>query len=111
MPQKSFLGEFEQMLLLAILAGSNDASGVDISQELERSASRKVSKGSLYTTLDRLKKKGFVEWRVEAGDLARSGLPRRHFTVTQAGILSLREGRRALLNLWRGAEEVLGEPG
>ena len=109
MPPKSFLGEFEQMVLLAVVAGQNDASGVDISQELERSADRKVSKGSLYTTLDRLKKKGLLEWRIEPGDIARSGLPRRHFTVTEPGILALRESRRALFNLWRSAEDVLGE--
>lgn len=111
MPPKSFLGEFEQMVLLAVLAGENDASGVDISQELERSAERKVSKGSLYTTLDRLKKKGFLSWRIDPGDIARSGLPRRHFTVTEPGILALRESRSALFNLWRGAADVLGEVG
>ncbi len=111
MPPKSFLGEFEQMVLLAVVAGKNDASGVDISQELECSADRKVSKGSLYTTLDRLKKKGLLQWRIEPGDIARSGLPRRHFTVTKPGILALRESRSALFNLWRSAEDVLGEAG
>ncbi len=111
MATKSFLGEFEQMVLLAVMAGGNDASGVDISQELERSADRKVSKGSLYTTLDRLKKKGLLNWRIEPGDIARSGLPRRHFTVTERGVKALRESRSALLNLWRNAEDVLGEAG
>ncbi len=111
MPPKSFLGELEQMVLLAVVAGGNDASGVDISGELERSADRVVSKGSLYTTLDRLKKKGLLEWRIESGDIARSGLPRRHFTVTKPGILALRESRAALFNLWRGGEDVLGEIG
>ena len=109
MTRKSFLGEFEQMVLLAVLAGDNDASGLDISQELERSADRKTSKGALYTTLDRLKKKGLLEWRIEPGDIARSGLPRRHFTVTPSGIAALRESRGALLNLWRSAEGILGE--
>jgi len=111
MPAKPFLGEFEQMVLLAVLGGGNDATGVDISQELERSADRKASKGSLYTTLDRLKKKGLLEWRIEPGDIARSGLPRRHFTVTSSGIQALKQSRGALLNLWRNAEHILGEPG
>ena len=109
MPPKPFLGEFEQMVLLATVAGRNDASGVDIIGELERSASRTVSKGSLYTTLDRLKKKGLLQWRIEPGDIARSGLPRRHFTVTESGIFALRESRAALLSLWKGGEDVLGE--
>ena len=109
MVRKSFLGEFEQMVLLAVVAGDNDASSLNIGQELERSADRKVSKGALYTTLDRLKKKGLLTWRVEPGDIARSGLPRRHFTVTKSGITALRESRGALLNLWKSAERVLGE--
>lgn len=109
MTRKSFLGEFEQMVLLAVVAGDNDSSSLDISQELERSADRRASKGALYTTLDRLKKKGLLEWRIEPGDMARSGLPRRHFTVTESGITALRESRGALLNLWKSAEGVLGE--
>ncbi len=109
MTRKSFLGEFEQMVLLAVVAGDNDSSSLDISQELERSADRKASKGALYTTLDRLKKKGLLEWRIEPGDMARSGLPRRHFTVTESGLAALRESRGALLNLWKSAEGVLGE--
>jgi len=111
MPAKSFLGELEQMVLLAVVAGDNDASGIEIIGELERSADRTVSKGSLYTTLDRLKNKGLLEWRIDPGDIARSGLPRRHFTVTEAGIAALRESRAALLNLWSGGEDVLGEVG
>ena len=109
MTRKSFLGELEQMVLLAVVAGDNDSSSLDISQELERSADRRASKGALYTTLDRLKKKGLLEWRIEPGDMARSGLPRRHFTVTESGITALRESRGALLNLWKSAEGVLGE--
>ena len=109
MTRKSFLGEFEQMVLLAVVAGDNDSSSLDISQELERSADRRASKGALYTTLDRLKKKGLLKWRIEPGDMARSGLPRRHFTVTESGITALRESRGALLNLWKSAEGVLGE--
>ena len=109
MTRKSFLGEFEQMVLLAVVAGDNDSSSLDISQELERSADRRASKGALYTTLNRLKKKGLLEWRIEPGDMARSGLPRRHFTVTESGITALRESRGALLNLWKSAEGVLGE--
>jgi hypothetical protein len=41
--------------------------------------------------------------------MARSGLPRRHFTVTESGLAALRESRGALLNLWKSAEGVLGE--
>ena len=109
MSPKSFLGEFEQMVLLAVLAGGNDTAGLTISEELDRRADRSVSRSALYTTLDRMKKKGLVEWRIEEGDIARSGLPRRHFSVTPAAIEALRESREALARLWEGASAVMGD--
>ena len=110
-PKKSFLGEFEQMVLLAILAGGNDTAGLTICDELDRRAGRSVSRSALYTTLDRMKKKRLVEWRIEAGDLARSGLPRRHFSATPAAIEALRESREALTRLWEGASSAIGDGG
>jgi PadR family transcriptional regulator len=110
MVEKGFLGEFEQMVLLAIAAEENDASANDIADRLERSAGRTVSRGSLYTTLDRMRRKGLVDWRIEPGDLARSGLPRRHFTVQPAGVDALRQSRAALRALWKRAAGVIGDP-
>ena len=60
MPPKSFLGEFEQMVLLAILQQGSNAYGLEVRKELERSAAREVSRGAFYTTLDRLEKKGYL---------------------------------------------------
>ena len=77
MPPKAFLGEFEQMVLLAIAKLGAQAYGPDISGELEASAGRSVSRGALYTTLDRMRAKGLLDWAVEAGDDSRSGLPKR----------------------------------
>ena len=111
MSDKSYLGEFEQMVLLAVAASGNDASALDIGRRLEESAGRSVSRGALYTTLDRMKKKGLVDWNIEAGDIARSGLPRRHFRVLPAGVAALRQSRTALLDLWANAEDVIGAPG
>jgi len=109
MPPKSFLGEFEQMVLLAIAKLASEAHGPDISRELESSAGRSVSRGALYTTFDRLRGKGLLDWSVEAGGESRSGLPKRLFSVTPAGVVALRTSRNALLNLWDGLEDVLGE--
>ena len=110
MPPKAFLGEFEQMVMLAIAKLGARAYGPDISQELEASAGRSVSRGALYTTFDRLKSKGLLDWAVETGDDSRSGLPKRLFAVTPDGVAALRTSRNALLNLWNGLEDVLGEP-
>ena len=109
MPPKAFLGEFEQMVLLAIARLGDQAFGPDISAELERSAGRSVSRGALYTTFDRLKAKGLLVWSIEPGDESRSGLPKRLFAVTAEGVTALRTSRNALLNLWAGLDDVLGE--
>ena len=104
MPPGGFLGEFEQMLLLAILQCRDRANGYEIRKELEASADRTVSKGAFYTTLDRMEAKGLVTWVSRPGS-GRSTLPQRHFHVTPDGLEELRRSRAALLNLWRDLDE------
>ena len=103
------LGEFEHVVLLAVLRLADQASGVGIARELEATADRRVSRGALYTTLDRLEQKGLLRWKVASGGPARDGVPRRLYTVTAAGVAGLRESRRVLKRLWRGLEHTLGE--
>jgi DNA-binding PadR family transcriptional regulator len=69
-----------------------------------------VSRGALYTSLDRLEDKGLVRWRPAPGTPARNGLPRRHYTVTAAGLTALRASRSTLRRMWRGLEDLLEEP-
>lgn len=104
------LGEFEHLLLLAVLRLGTDAYGAGIARELEARAARSVSRGALYTSLDRLEDKGLVRWKVAAGTEQRDGLPRRVYTVTPAGVAALRSSRGVLQRMWRGLEGVLKEP-
>ena len=101
-----YLGEFEQMVLLAILQLKDEAYALSILTELDDRASRSVSRGTLYKTLERLETKGFLEWNPEAGSPARGGHPRRRFTVTGRGVTALRESREALRKLWEGLDGV-----
>jgi DNA-binding PadR family transcriptional regulator len=110
MATPAYLGEFEQLLLLAVLRLGADAYGVDIARELEARAGRAVSRGALYTSLDRLEDKGLLRWKVVVGTPERSGLPRRLYTVTDAGLAALRASRNTLRRMWRGLEGVLKEP-
>ena len=105
---KNYLGELEQMVLLAVLRLGKESFAVTVMRELDGEVGRKVSRGSLYKTLDRLREKGLVTWRTEAGPPERGGKPRRHFTVTAAGVAALRESREALLTLWDGVVGTLG---
>lgn len=105
-----FIGEFEQMVLLAILQAGDEANGYRVRRELERAADRTVSKGAFYTTLDRMESKGLVTWETRPPMEGASSLPQRHFRVTSAGLHELHRSRTALMNLWRGLEEF-GEAG
>ena len=107
MARKGYLGEFEQMVLLAILQSGDDANALEVRRELERSANRTVTKGAFYTTLDRLEQKSFLTWQSRVPDEGRAGLPQRHFRVTPAGVAELRKSRAALVKLWRGLEDLL----
>ena len=109
MSPKSFLGEFEQMVLLAVLQQGDRAFALEVRREFERSASRTVSRGAFYTTLDRLEQKGLVAWQEETSDDPRRSGPLRRFTVTPSGLVALRESRRAFDELSRGLDGLLGE--
>lgn len=102
-----FLGEFEQMVLLAVLQLKAEAFAVGILEELDRRVGRSVSRGALYKTLERLETKGFLAWGTEEGPPERGGHPRRLFAVTPRGIAALQEARQALTRLWEGLDSVL----
>jgi PadR family transcriptional regulator len=108
--EPAYLGEFEQLLLLAVLRLGADAYALAVARELDVRAGRSVSRGALYTSLDRLEDKGLLRWKPAAGGPARSGLPRRLYTVTPAGLTALRASRDTLRRMWRGIDHLLKEP-
>lgn len=102
-----YIGEFEQLVLLAILRLGADASGVGIGRELEARADRRVARGALYTTLDRLEDKGLLRWKVAPGGDDRARLPRRLYTVTPKGLSAVRAAHGVLRRMSHGLEDVL----
>ena len=104
MAPKSFLGEFEQMVLLAILQKDDQAYGVEVRREIEACSGRRVTRGAFYTTLDRLEAKGYLRWTTRPVEGLRGGIPQRHFAVTDVGREKLEQSRTALTKLWRGLD-------
>jgi DNA-binding PadR family transcriptional regulator len=108
-PDTLLLGELEQLILLAILRLGPDAYGLSIARELEGQAGRRLSRGALYTTLDRLETKGVVRWKLQPGGPERQALPKRLYTVLPRGIAALRSSQQVLRRMWRGLEHILKE--
>ncbi len=104
-----YLGEFEQMILLAIVRLGEEAYGMAIVRELDSCAGRSVSRGALYLTLDRMVKKGYLTARLGEPENTRGGRAKRFFGVTQEGLGLLRRSGRAMMAMWSGQEELLNE--
>ena len=102
-----YLGEFEQMVLLAILQLGDRAYGVAVMDELQGRIGRKASRGGLYVTLDRLEQKELIRSRLAEPSHERGGRGKRYLTVTAAGVAALRKSRAALLELWKGLDPLL----
>lgn len=91
--QKDYLGQFEEIILLAILRLREDAYGVKIRQKVSEATERDVSIGAVYATLDRLERKGYVgSWQGEATP-ERGGRAKRYFRIEGAGVQALNDTR------------------
>lgn len=110
MPKGEHLGEFEQLVILALLRLGDDGYGMTVRRELEQTARRPVTLGSVYATLDRLEDKGLVSsWHADP-DPIRGGKPRRYFKVEPAGERALSASREMMRRMWDGVEiRMLGE--
>jgi PadR family transcriptional regulator, regulatory protein PadR len=105
MNDRSYLGEFELMILLAVIHLGDEAYGVPISRELEHHRGRNVSVGSVYAALERMEAKGLVTSTLGDPTPERGGKAKRYFTVTKAGLRQVHETRRVLSKLWRTLPE------
>lgn len=104
MGRGSYLGEFEQMVLLAVARLGDDAYGMSILEELERRTGRGASVASVYAALDRMGRHGYVRSRVGEPSAARGGRAKRFFVLEPAGARALTHARHALDALWDGLE-------
>jgi DNA-binding PadR family transcriptional regulator len=102
MGKGELLGEFEQLMLLAVLRLGEDAYGMRVRQEVAERTEREVSIGAVYSTLDRLEEKGLVKSTLGASTPERGGRAKRCFEVTGAGISSLNRARRELESMLEG---------
>jgi DNA-binding PadR family transcriptional regulator len=98
--QRQLLTDFELMILLAILRAGEQAYGVRIAEEIERTGRRSVVMGAVYAALDRLERNGLVSSIIGDPTPERGGRAKRFFQVTPRGLRAARQTRDALVALW-----------
>jgi len=107
--RRGYLGEFELLVMLAVLHGGDEAYGVTILQAIEERTRRRVSRGALYLTLERLVAKGYLRARMADASRPRGYRPRKYYRVQRAGLAAVREARATVQQMWSGLESVLGQ--
>lgn len=101
-----YLGEFEQIVLLALIRLRDKAYGMTIRQEIEKRTGRQVSIGAAYATLDRLEEKGYVSSTVGEPTAERGGRSKRYYRLTVSGAQALNQSRQALEQMWDGVDPI-----
>ena len=104
MLSRDYLGEFEHIVLLALLRLNDRAYGVTVRQEIEFRTKREISIGAVYATLDRLESKGYVSSHLGDPTPERGGRAKRFFRVTGRGVVALGHTQRALESMTEGLD-------
>jgi PadR family transcriptional regulator PadR len=105
-PLKKFLGEFEQMIMAAILRLGDAAYGVSIIDDIEEHAGRVVRSGALSVTLDRMERKGLIRSTLGEQTDSRRGRRRRYVALTPEGLSAARVSREAMLGMWADLDKA-----
>lgn len=99
------IGEFELLVLLAILRQEDAPYANRVREDLEENADRRVTRGALYRTLDRLETKGLVAWALEPSETPeRGGHPMRRLSVTEEGREAVRASHAVLMRFFDGLD-------
>jgi PadR family transcriptional regulator len=106
MGRNDTLGEFEHLVLVAIMRLRNKAYGMTIRREIHERTDRDVSIGAVYTTLERLEQKGLVSSRVADPTPERGGRAKRYYKLTAPGVKAVNASRAALVRMWKGLRPV-----
>lgn len=105
------IGEFEELVLLAICGLKSEAYAVSVQQRLETRAGRPASMGAIYTALDRLEKKRFIESHLGNSTAQRGGRRKRFYRITHSGLGALEALKNARERLWQDIDpDTLPEP-
>jgi PadR family transcriptional regulator PadR len=103
----TYLGEFEEIVLLAVGILRDNAYGVSIRQEIEDQTQRNVNIGAVHTALHRLEEKCYLSSQFGEAEEVRGGKRKRLFTLTTAGIKTLRDAQAIRKQMWSQLPKVI----
>ena len=103
---RDYLGEFEHIVLLALIRLEEHAYGVTVRQEIQSRIRREVSIGAVYATLNRLESKGYLKSFQGDPTPERGGRSKRFFRVTAKGLAAVNRTQRALQSMAEGLDVV-----
>lgn len=107
----TYLGEFEELVLLSVGTLFDDAYGLAIVDELEKQTGRNIMMSSVHKSLVRLEQKGFLKSRMGGSTEIRGGRDKRLYQLTQAGKKVLAESRELRNNMWKQVPKIVWEEG
>ncbi len=96
------LGEFEQMVMLALIHLKGDAYGVTIRREIQSRTDRQVAIGAVYATLERLGRKGYAVSMISEPVPVPGGRSKKYFELTKSGVLALKHARETMQRMAEG---------
>jgi len=102
----TYLGEFEELVLLVVGTLFDDAYGVAIKQEILNQTGRKVTLSTVHASLHRLEQKGYIKSRLGDPTQARGGKRKRLFTLTISGVKALQDAREIRNQLWDSIPKI-----
>jgi DNA-binding PadR family transcriptional regulator len=106
------MGEFEQLVLLALIRLGPGAYGMEVRREIEERTGRDVSIAAVYTTLGRLEAKGWADHEMGEPTPERGGRAKKHYRALPEGMAALEQTRAALDRMWHGlTKERATDPG
>ena len=110
MARRDYLGNFELVVMLALIRLDENAYGVTIAREIEATAGRQVSLGSIYATLERLEANGLVSSKWGEPTPERGGRAKKYFRISKMGLREVRATQRMLMKAWQGLRQLEGRP-
>jgi len=102
----TYLGEFQEIVLLTILVLNENAYGITIQDEIGQRTGREVSRGALHTALTRLDEKGFISSAYGGATAERGGRRKRYYQVTNLGRTALEEAKSVRDELWSSVPKI-----